>query len=49
MHCGFSSYSLVALDTFIVLLFYLMLVIYISVPVAYFVRARRQNIYRLEI
>ena len=44
MHCGFLSYSLfflthiVALDAFIVLLSYLMLVIYISVPVAHFVR-----------
>ena len=42
MHCGFSFYSLfylthiVALDTFIVLLSCLMLVIYISVPVAHF-------------
>ena len=55
MHCGFLSYSLfflthiVALDTFIVLLSYLMLVIYISVPVVHFVRGRGQNIYRLEI
>ena len=55
MHCEFLSYSLVylthivALDTFTVLLPYLMLVIYISVPVAYFVRGREQNIYRLEI
>ena len=43
MHCGFLSYSLfyftliVALDTFIVLLSYLMLAIYTSVPVAHFV------------
>ena len=42
MHSGFLSYSLfylthiVALDTFIVLLSYLMLVIYISVPDAHF-------------
>ena len=55
MHCGFLSYSLfylthiAALDTFIVLSFYLMLVIYISVPVAHFVCGRGQNIYRLEI
>ena len=55
MHCGFLSYSLfylthiVALDTFLVLLSYLMFVIYISVPEAHFVRGRRQNIYRLEI
>ena len=55
MHCGFLSCSLfylthiVALDTFIVLLPYLMLVIYISVPVAHFVRERGQNIYGLEI
>ena len=40
---------IVALDTFIVLLSYLMLVLYISVPVAHFVRGRGQNIYRLEI
>ena len=43
MHCGFLSCSvfylthIVALDTFIVLLFYIMLVIYTSVPVAHFV------------
>ena len=43
MHCGFLSYSLyylahiVALDTFIVLLSYLMPGIYISVPFAHFV------------
>ena len=43
MHCGFLSYSvyylthIVALDTFKVLLSYLMLVIYISVPAAHFV------------
>ena len=55
MHCGFLSYSLfflthiVALNTFIVILSYLMLVIYISVPVAHFVHGRGQNIYRLEI
>ena len=55
MHCVFLSYSLfylthiVALYTFIVLLSYLMLVIYISVPVAHFVRGRGQNICRLEI
>ena len=35
---------IVALYTFIVLLSYLMLVIYISVPVAHFVRGRGQNI-----
>ena len=41
VHCGFLSYSLfylthiVALDTFIVLLSYLMSVIYVSVPVAH--------------
>ena len=45
MHCGFLFCSLfflthiVALDTFIVLLSYLMFVICISVPVAHFVRA----------
>ena len=55
MHCEFLSYSpfylthIVALDTFIVLLSYSKLVIYISVPVAHFVRGRKQNIYRLEI
>ena len=44
MHCGFLSYNLfylthiVALDTFIVLLSYLMLVIYISVPLCYIVK-----------
>ena len=49
MHCGFLSYSLfylthiVALDAFIVLLSYLMLVIYISAPVAHFVE--EENIY----
>ena len=54
MYCGFLSYSLfylthiLALDTFIVLLSYLMLVIYINVPVAHFV-LRGQNFYRLEI
>ena len=44
MHCGFLSHSVftlhiphVAFDTFIVLLSYLMLVIYISVPVVHFV------------
>ena len=42
MHCGFLSNSfylahIVALYTSIVLLSYLMLVIYISVPVAHFV------------
>ena len=43
MHCGFLSYCvfylthIVALDTFIVLLSYLMLVIYIRVSVAHFV------------
>ena len=40
---------IVALDTYIVLLSYLMFAIYISVPVAHFVRGRGQNIYRLEI
>ena len=45
MRCGFLSYSLftlhiVALDTFIVLLSHLMLVIYVSVPVAHFVHGR---------
>ena len=42
MHCGFLSNSflpahIVALYTSIVLLSYLMLIIYISVPVAHFV------------
>ena len=54
MHCGFLSCSLfyltlIVLDTFVALLSYLILVIYISVPVAYFVCGRGQNIYRLEI
>ena len=49
MHCGFLSHSLfylthiVALDTFIVLLFYLMFVSYISVPIGHFVE--REKIY----
>ena len=49
MHCAFLSNSFtyancIALYIFIVLLSYLMLVIYISVPVAHFVRGRGQNI-----
>ena len=50
MHCGFLSNSfyparIVALYTFIVLLSYLMLVIYISVPLAHFVEGTK---YRFE-
>ena len=47
MHFGFLSHSLftLAVNTFIVLLSYLMLIIYISVPVAHFVEGDKIYIY----